>query len=128
MLLSDPGPWFPVRPLQYTVSGANGSVRHLAFQRRDGTYHLAVWVEEPGYDVNTRRSASPPTQAVSVTAESRVQLATVHRWQPDGTVVRSPGPGGRGAVGLQVGDTLTVLEDRPTGPRPTRPDNVRVIY
>ncbi len=34
--------------LRYTVDNDGGDIRHVAFQKRDGTYFLAIWLALPG--------------------------------------------------------------------------------
>ncbi len=65
-LLADPGPPIALRPLAYQIAGSD-SVRHIAFQKRDGTYFLALWLEEASYDVPVRQHTSVAGQTVSVT-------------------------------------------------------------
>lgn len=110
-LLADPGPALPVTPLRYTLSGASPDVRHMAFQQRDGSYYLAIWIERSAYDVPGRRPVTVPPETVGIAVDGGTRLAAVHRWQPDGNVVAAAPSTGEPAS-FTVTDTLQVLEFR----------------
>jgi len=46
-VLSDPGSPFRPGTLRYTVSGQTHYVQHTLLQKRDGTYVMMLWVEQP---------------------------------------------------------------------------------
>jgi hypothetical protein len=49
-VLDDKGPRFTPGALDYSLEGASPDVHHLLMQKRDGTFYLALWIEQPGYD------------------------------------------------------------------------------
>lgn len=51
--LADPGPAFTVKPLDYDIRQAPDDLRHMAFAKRDGSYVLALWLEQSSYDPNS---------------------------------------------------------------------------
>jgi hypothetical protein len=108
-LLSDQGPRFTPRPLRYTVSAASADVRHMAFQKSDGRYYLAIWIERSSYDVVARRAVEVPSETVMLTVSGGEQLVNVLRWQPDGSAIQTPPSG----ASITVTDTLQLLEFRP---------------
>jgi hypothetical protein len=65
-LLADPGIPFEPRSLSVTLSGELSNVHHLLFEKRDGTYLIAVWQEIPSYDVNSKRMLPVSPQHVIV--------------------------------------------------------------
>ena len=111
-LLADAGPGHAVQPLSYTVSGVSADVRHLTFQKRDGRYYLAIWIERSGYDVVARRYSSVPPETASLVIDGGVRPVAVHRWLADGGMESTPAPAG-GIRSLTVTDTLQVLELHP---------------
>ncbi len=124
-LLADPGPAIAVRPLAYSVQNTNADVRHMVFQKRDGSYYLAAWIEQSGYDVVTRTPIAVPEATIQITVPGSVRAVDTHRWQPDGTVVRTAiGP--LGTIPLVISDRLTVLELRGPVSVPALPTGVRV--
>jgi hypothetical protein len=46
-LLSDPGPAFRASGLNFTLSGNLTTFHHLLLQKWDGTFYLAIWLEQP---------------------------------------------------------------------------------
>ncbi len=48
-LFADPGQPHQTTGLRYTIENASGSLRHMVFQKRDGTYLPALWREEGMY-------------------------------------------------------------------------------
>ena len=129
-LLADAGPGFSIQPLPYSIAGAAGpgtDLRHAAFQKRDGTYYLAVWIERSGYDVNARRVLPDATQNITLNLPDHVRLTARHTWQEDGDVSRSALPGLQGSIAVTVSDFLTVFELRPATAAPAAPANVRRV-
>ena len=111
-LFTDPGPAVPVVPLDYTVAGGGEDLRDMAFQKRDGTYLLALWIESSGYDVDTRRTVPVPTAPATVRVGGQAGLVRRHVLTNDGSFIETAGDGAR-TVSMPLSDTLTVLEFRP---------------
>src|SRR5450432_2221403 len=53
-LLADPGPAFSPSALSYSITGGDSTLQHLLFQKRDGSYYLALWLESSVYNSNAR--------------------------------------------------------------------------
>jgi hypothetical protein len=123
-LLSDPGVSFVVTPLAYTVQTSGANVHSMAFQKRDGSYFLALWIEESGFDMSSGTPTTVPAQSATVVLSKSVELLTTNQWQADGEVVRITGSKPRGSVTLPVSDRLVVLELHIKLPPP--PTNVRL--
>jgi hypothetical protein len=69
--LADPGPQVLPQNLQFALLGASSNVHHLLMMKRDGSYYLAFWLEEQGYDVN--KHVETPVSAEKLTfVSSRV--------------------------------------------------------
>lgn len=122
-LLADPGPAFAVQSLGYAVTGATADVEHLAFQKRDGRYYLALWLSKPMYDVTARQYMPVAPQRVTVTLPTPMRHLATHRWQGDGSVVASAGLGTGTALPVDVSDALTILELGPPGTAAGVPDS-----
>jgi hypothetical protein len=112
-LLADPGPPIVTRPITYSIQGASADVRSMMFQKRNGSYYLAIWIETSGYDVNTRTAIVVPPQTVTIGARYGPRAVSLHRWQADGRVTRTAiSMSATGFVPITISDTLTVLELR----------------
>lgn len=121
--LADPGPAFAVTPLAYSVQGGTSDVRHLAFQKRDGTYFVAIWLSQPGYDVISRQIMTVPPQTVTVALPGAMRHVRTHRWQADGSVAIASSAATTASIPLTVSDALTLIEVAapPTAPGPAVP-------
>jgi hypothetical protein len=111
-LLRDPGPSFTVRPLPYSVAGGSSDVRHVAFQKRDGTYYLALWIEQSGFDLHSRNDIVVPPQPIMVHVPSAFTALNTYRWNADGTVERTANSGETGWLPVSITDRLMMIELR----------------
>jgi len=116
-LLADPGPAFAVTPLGYAVNGGGPELRHMAFQKRDGTYFVALWLARASYDPRTRQTMPMATQAVAVMLPRAMRHLRTHQWQPDGEVAAHPSAATTTMIPVTVSDALTIVEltQPPTG-------------
>lgn len=115
-LLDDPGtPTAALAPLYYTLSGADGTVRNMAFRKRDGTYLVAFWLAAASWNPATAMPITVPTQTVTVTMVPGHVASRVHQFQADGTLAVSAVPVDRAAQ-VTVSDTVQFLEVLPRPP------------
>ncbi|HEV3156088.1 MAG TPA: hypothetical protein VGZ00_01960 [Candidatus Baltobacteraceae bacterium] len=76
--LADPGPAFTTTPLVYGLA-ATPSLHHALFQKRNGTYILALWEEVPSWNPNSKSLVvvTPQTLSLSFNATpSTISAAT----------------------------------------------------
>lgn len=128
-VLGDPGPNFAPGTLDYSIVGGGPDIRHMVFQKRDGAFFLAVWLEQSGFDVNTRRVVPVSTQSTTLVLGGGLRLLTTYRWQDNGHITTTPGLTVEGSIPLDISDTLTIIEIRPIvviGP-PQAPRNLRIV-
>jgi hypothetical protein len=107
-LLSDPGPAFQTTGLGFTLSGNLANVHHLLLEKRDGSFYLAIWVEQPSYDVNAKKELSVAAQQVTVQTEQPMRT-NVHRIDASGNMQTSTLGIGQTQT-IEVSDLLTILE------------------
>jgi hypothetical protein len=124
-LLADPGPVFAVTPLPYMLL-ADQDIHSMAFQKRDGTYYLALWVEAPAFDMNTGTAIVVPAQSATIKLSKPYRLLSVNQWQPDGSVIESASSEQTASFSLSITDRLQIVELR--GIAPTAPTDLRIIY
>ena len=133
-LLDDPrGPFQPDR-LRFRLTGATAGVRHQLFQKGDGHFWLALWVERPGWDPATGRPLAVPAQQVTV--DLAAPVAGARAFVPEaGTTAQhsfTDVPGDDrvlDAIDLEVSDQVQLLELLPrrgggAAPRATSPPEV----
>ena len=122
-LLDDRGPEKPVRDLDYRVEGdgpndamdAKGAkraegIRHMAFQKRDGSYFVALWSPESSYDPSSRTPKVRDARHVVLTMPRGVRYAREHRWQEDGSRSADEWSRADGRIPVTVDQRLVVVE------------------
>jgi hypothetical protein len=107
-LLSDPGPAFQAGGLNYKLSGNLANVQHLLLEKRNGTFYLAIWVEQPSYDVNAKKELSVTAQQVTVQTAQQMRI-NVHQIDASGNMHTSSLGLGQTQT-IEVSDLLAILE------------------
>ena len=107
-LLADEGPAFEPGGLGMKLSGETTNVQHLLLQKRDGRFYLAIWVELPSYDVNTKKALTVASQSVTLTLNQPMRVVT-HSFDASGALQTSALGTGT-AQTISVSDLVTVLE------------------
>ena len=107
-VLSDPGPAFPPAGLEYKLSGNLASVDHLLLQKRDGRFFLAVWVEQPSYDVNAKRTLPVPGQSVTITTGQPARI--IAHWLDGSGNMQTTALGSGTTQTVEVTDVVMILE------------------
>jgi hypothetical protein len=106
-LLADPGATFQPGSLPLTITGVTANVNTLLFQKRNGNYYLAIWVEENSYNTSTKADIQNPMQFVIVSVPSGV--ASWNLYDPSiSTTAQSSGTGSN--IGVNVPDYPLILE------------------
>lgn len=83
-LFADPGEFHETQPLEFTIENASDSLRHMLFQKRDGTYLLVLWREVECYDTMNDTMLPVASETVRVRLDAATGPVTVFR------PVRSP--------------------------------------
>lgn len=109
-LLADPGPPFTPSDLAYTVRNDSGDVRHVAFQKRNGTSFVALWLAKQSYSQEDGKRVNVATEHVVMTVPRDVERVRTHEWQIDGSVSTSPWSRALAMEPVPVADRLVVVE------------------
>jgi hypothetical protein len=126
-LLADPGPSFTTKPFGFVLTGDLSAVHHVLFEKRNGTFYLVIWVEQPAYDVDQKKAILVPVQQVVLQTEHEFNLVS-HSLAESGAMQTTP-LGISSTHAVAVSDFVTVLEiDQPLSaamhnPTRTAPDN-----
>ncbi len=89
-LLQDPSGDFAPAQLEYSVTGVDDSVHHALFQKRDGTFYLALWIEASSYDAKTHTILTVPGQVAKL--ETAVPMdVTTYEFDETGNVTAKGG-------------------------------------
>jgi hypothetical protein len=109
-LMADPGNAFVAGKLAWAMTGGSSDLHHLLVQKHDGTFLLALWVEEPCYDVNSQTYLNVATENITLSFDSPVSIETINSWQLDGTLVSAgSGPAKQSSLSLAITDLITVI-------------------
>jgi hypothetical protein len=107
-LLTDPGPAFSPGRLGYKLSGDLANVHHLLLQKREATFYLAIWIEQPAYDVNAKKILGVAEQSVSIDTAQPSRIGR-HWLDASGNLQTSVLGTGQTQT-IAVGDQVTILE------------------
>jgi hypothetical protein len=103
----------PRAPLTYSFRGdASGTLRHLLFQRSDGTYMLVLWLAQPVYDASSRTVLPITSEDLTVTLPSSVVSVTLMAFGDNGSISTATLTAANGAFRAAVRTTVSVLEFR----------------
>jgi hypothetical protein len=101
--------------LRFRLTGATGDLRHQLFQKADGHFWLALWVERPSWDPATGQALTVPAQQVTVSLAAPV--AGARTFVPElGTTTQNSFTDVPGddqvldAIELEVSDQVQLLE------------------
>ena len=86
-LLSDPGPTFQPGTLSYGIKGGDTALCHALFQKRDGSFYLAIWVEKSSYDIDNQAPTPVSPESIELQLPAGNQI-TQYQWDSTGTVTR----------------------------------------
>jgi hypothetical protein len=107
-MLSDPGPSFSLDGLDYSLSGDLAHVQYVLFEKRNRTFYLALWVEQPDYDVNNKILLEVPAQTVTLHLPSPFRI--VKHALDDRGAMHTTNLGTTQSLDLMASDCVTVLE------------------
>jgi hypothetical protein len=109
--LSDPGG--PVSPasLSYTLSGPS-QLHHALFQKHDGSFVLALWLEMPEWDAQTNSPIAVSTQSAQLTFGNTPSKLRTTSFDDSGNVT-SATVNAANAITLDIGGSPTLLDVSP---------------
>lgn len=110
--LTDPGSSFSPTPLAYTLT-VPSSVHHTLLERRNGSYALVIWVEQPDWNPDTDSAISVPTQTASLRFANTPRGVTATTFDDAGNVATSQVSVTNGGATLTVSDNVTIVDITP---------------
>jgi hypothetical protein len=109
---NDPGTPVDLKPLTYTIGGDTKTSDHLLFQRRDGTYILALWDETASWDVEKKHEVKVRPRTLTVDFEFSPHMAKGVSMNDKGVLVDTKIETSTGKIALPVDDHVTFLSFR----------------
>lgn len=119
-LLGDTGNARPVDNLSYTLTGAGADVREMVFNKGDGSFYLALWTAQSGWNQATSMAETVTDDPVTVEISGYVVATRIHVFQADGTIVPVAISGDPKSFGVTVTDRVQIVEIRPSPARMRR--------
>jgi hypothetical protein len=111
-LLADKGAAFTPDPLAYSITGGDSTLHKLLLQKRDGTYYLALWVEQSSYNPDAHTPITVAPQAITLTGSHAFSGVTTYQWGVDGNVTTNAVATGT-SLPLTVSDKLMIVKFTP---------------
>jgi hypothetical protein len=111
-LLSDPGSKFTPGSLKYGISGGDSNLNQILFQKRDGTFYLALWLGESCYDTTTEQSLWVNSEVLNVKLPAGMQT-TQYQWDDGGNVTQTALKS-TNLANLSINGKLTILKISPS--------------
>lgn len=107
-LLADPGPSFTPGSLSYQLTGNTGNVHQVLFQKRDGSFWLALWIAASGYNLNSRAETPIPAQAISLKLSGAPTFRALYQMGNSGVFASSTESGQ--TLSFSVGDRISLVK------------------
>jgi hypothetical protein len=109
--LADPGTPFTPTAASFGMT-AGTSVHHAVFQRRNGSFCLALWVEAPEWDPNTETPIAVAPQPVVLGLQTQPKMGTVTTFNDTTGAVTTNTlyPAADGTVTLNVTGGVTLVD------------------
>jgi hypothetical protein len=99
--------------LDYTLSGQTTNLKHILFQKQDGTYMLALWLGvQSANPVAPYQTDSVPSQAVTINTNTPVGSATLSTLDDNGNLTSQSAATGN-PLTVQVTDGITIVSFAP---------------
>jgi hypothetical protein len=95
--------------LRYSLDGDSTGLRHELFEKHDGTFYLALWVERPSIEPDTRERLAVPLRIVRVRTEEDAELTP---FTYDATNRLVPGRASRRELALSLDDRVAIVRVR----------------
>jgi hypothetical protein len=108
VFLADKGHPFTPTALNYGIAGGDSNLHQLLMQRHDGTFFLALWLEEPSYNVNTGAAIAVTPEPVSIQLPAGSQYLD-YVWDATGAMTQVR-PTQSTPLNLTITDKLQILE------------------
>jgi hypothetical protein len=108
VFLADKGHPFKPTSLNYGIAGGDSNLHQLLMQRHDGTFFLALWLEEPSYNVTTKAAIAVTPEPVSIQLPAGSQYLD-YVWDATGAMTQVR-PTQSTPLNLTITDKLQILE------------------
>jgi hypothetical protein len=112
-LLSDQGGTFTPGSLPYQIYGGDSNLNHLLLQKSDGSYWLALWLEEPSWDPVNVVSLPVTPENIAINLGSGYAATTDYQFDTNGNVTAFNQPMNGSMTSLTVTDQVSIVQIPP---------------
>jgi hypothetical protein len=112
-ILSDPNPsWSSSTPgsLPYQILGGDSNVNHLLLQKSDGSYWLAIWLEEPSWDPANVVSIAVIPENIGIMLGNGYATTTDYQFDATGNVTAFNQPTIGNIASLTITDQVSIVQ------------------
>jgi hypothetical protein len=109
-LLADTDTAFTPGKLSFQISGGDSKLNHLLFQKKDGSFWLALWVEAPSWDPSTARPLSVTPENIGIALDSAHTTSKNYQFNSSGSYYTFNQPMNYGWASLTVTDQITIIK------------------
>jgi hypothetical protein len=107
--LSDKGSPFTPGKLAYSIEGGGPNLNHLLLQKRDGSYWLILWLEEPTFDPASDQPITIIPQRIILTLAAP-DARQVLRWDARGNMTWSNATMQGDTLALTVSEQISIVK------------------
>jgi hypothetical protein len=109
-LLSDTDTDFTPGNLSFLISGGDSNVKHLLLQKKDGSYWLVLWLEEPSWDPVACQPLSVSPQNIGIELDGSHTTVSNFQFNSNGSYYEFNQPMDNGWASLTVTDQISVIK------------------
>jgi hypothetical protein len=95
--------------LLFSILGGDANVQHLLLQKSDGSYWLALWLEEPSWDTANVAPISVAPENIGINLGSGYATTTDYQFNNTGNVVAFNQPMEGSIEPLTVTDQISII-------------------
>lgn len=112
--LSDKGANFTPGSLNYSLTGGDSTLKQILFQKQDGSFWLAVWLEQSSYDPNALVLTPVVPQVVNLSLDSGESVSQVGTIDDTGNLSWTTPTATGAGVPVTVSDSVTLIHIVPS--------------
>ena len=109
-LLADPGGTFTPGSLPYSIVGGDPNLDHLLLQKSDGSYWLALLLEEPSWDPVHAKPLTVSPENIGINLGNGYAATTDYQFGSNGSVTSFNQPMDGSQTSLTVTDQISVVK------------------
>jgi len=111
--LADPGNSFSPGSLHYSIGGNVNTLQHLLLQKRDGSYWLVMWLEQPSYDATNNAPITVAPQNITLSLGLGSKFGDIVQFDTTGNAASTPLTNNGYTASMTVSDQVSIVQILP---------------